>query len=123
MVKLSSKTSKKALIEMAIESSSKAAAVTVKKAEAKVKSDHKFYKKVLEVIAYEKKFGNMMVPTKGHSLSIFVSETRRTAREIYQGKIPGGCVKLDKTRIEKLNEIGFHWGTKLPKEFPEDRMP
>ena len=110
------------VVDAARAASAAAAQEVAKKAAAKVQSDKKFYDNVDKVVEYFEAHGDMKVPTKGHELSQFVSETRRTGHNIIQGK-PQGSIKLDKARIETLNSIGFDWGMKIRGKFPEDKMP
>ena len=106
----------------AAEAAAKAAAIAAKKASAKIARDKKFYRNCLKLVEYEQKNGNMKVPTKKHELSIFVSEVRRTGRQLIQG-LGQGSIKLDKQKIQLLDFIGFDWGSVNPKKFPEEHMP
>ena len=64
-----------------------------------------------ECKAYREKFGNCKVPTKykeNKSLGVWVQEQRRNYKLVKQGKKPR--YSMTDEQIEKLDEIGFHWG-------------
>jgi hypothetical protein len=64
------------------------------------------------------------IKTRGTDLGLWVSECRRTAREIHDGKMPSKKYLLTRKRIKELNDINFDWGRAIPTaKFPESMLP
>jgi hypothetical protein len=64
------------------------------------------------------------IKTRGSGLGLWVSECRRTAREIHDGKMPSKKYLLTRKRIKELNDINFDWGRAIPTaKFPESMLP
>jgi len=90
----------------------KSLTTTEKPRESGSKSNRKNWNARLEECKeFKEKFGHCKIPTAykdNYSLGVWTQEQRRNFKLVKQGMKPRGT--LSDERIEKLDEIGFHWG-------------
>jgi hypothetical protein len=52
--------------------------------------------------------GNLNIPTKGHKLSVTISELRRSGKAVCDGSKPR--IQLTKLMVRELERLGMNWG-------------